>query len=236
VLRIETIVPVSVQDVWDAWTTSDGLKEWIAPVVAIDLRVGGVISTNYEKTARIGDAGTIRLPIINYIERELITLKVQLNDSFTQKVRRQDQTLQKIVQIVDLRNGETKGCLIDGGMGHRPGMGRCLQVLCKGQRLDVPAIGKLSRFFPSQEIQTSRFRIEEASYPVSMRVALAVSRISAAIAGGVARAALQGGVPVPRVASPRAGGFRGREVGGVDRGPSHQGLSPDRRWPPPVGA
>jgi Activator of Hsp90 ATPase homolog 1-like protein len=55
VLRIETIVPASVEQVWHAWTTQDGLKEWIAPVATIDLKVGGTISTNYDGKARIGD-------------------------------------------------------------------------------------------------------------------------------------------------------------------------------------
>ncbi len=37
VLRIETVVPASVEQVWNVWTTQEGLREWIAPVVAIDL-------------------------------------------------------------------------------------------------------------------------------------------------------------------------------------------------------
>ena len=108
VLRIETVVPVPVARVWEAWTTPAGLKQWIAPVVAIDLRVGGTISTNYDRNARIGDSGTIRLPIINYVEKQLITLKVELNDKFPKKIRDEDQNLQEIVQIVDIGGERTK--------------------------------------------------------------------------------------------------------------------------------
>lgn len=108
VLRIETIVPVPIERVWAAWTTENGLKRWIAPVVNVDFRIGGSISTNYDSKSKIGDAGTIHLPIVNYIEGQLITLKVNLNQKFPPKVREEDANLQEIVQILDLGGGKTK--------------------------------------------------------------------------------------------------------------------------------
>jgi peptidoglycan-associated lipoprotein len=60
VLRIETVVPASTENVWKAWTTPSGLSKWIAPVVAIDLKIGGSISTNYDEKATIGNAGVTR--------------------------------------------------------------------------------------------------------------------------------------------------------------------------------
>jgi len=108
VLRIETVVSVPAEEVWNAWTTPQGLSKWIAPVVAVDLKIGGKIQTNYDPKAKIGGAGTIELPIINYIEKQLITLKVDLNDSFPKKVRDEDRNLQEIVQIVDLGTGKTR--------------------------------------------------------------------------------------------------------------------------------
>jgi uncharacterized protein YndB with AHSA1/START domain len=108
VLRIETVVPASPDVVWNAWTVPQELSKWIAPVVAIDLRIGGTISTNYDQKANIRSPGTIRLPIINYIEKQLITLKVNLNEKFPRSTRDQDRNLQEIVQIVDLGDGRTK--------------------------------------------------------------------------------------------------------------------------------
>jgi uncharacterized protein YndB with AHSA1/START domain len=108
VLHIETVVPVSTENVWKAWTTPQELSKWIAPVVAIDLKIGGTISTNYDQKATIENPGTIRLPIINYIENQLITLKVNLNEKFPKSTRDEDHNLQEIVQIVDLGDGKTK--------------------------------------------------------------------------------------------------------------------------------
>ena len=108
VLRIETVVPTSKDNVWKAWTVPQELSKWIAPVAAIDLKIGGTISTNYDEKATIGNPGTIQLPIINYIEKQLITLKVNLNEKFPIRIRDEDHNLQEIVQIVDLGDGKTK--------------------------------------------------------------------------------------------------------------------------------
>ena len=40
VLRIESIIPATPKEVWKAFATEEGLKKWIAPVVALDLRMG----------------------------------------------------------------------------------------------------------------------------------------------------------------------------------------------------
>jgi hypothetical protein len=108
VLRIEGIIHASQQQVWKAFATEEGLKKWIAPVVALDLRIGGALSTHYDTNASIGSPGTIRLGIVHYLEPELITYKVNLTSSFSQKARAEDQNLQEIVQIVPWTNGTTK--------------------------------------------------------------------------------------------------------------------------------
>jgi activator of Hsp90 ATPase-like protein len=108
VLRIESIVATNPKEVWKAFTTVEGLRTWIAPVVAIDLRVGGSLSTHYDKTATIGSPGTIRLGIMNYLEGELMTLKVKLTKQFGEKVCSEDQNLQEIIQIVPWTKGTTK--------------------------------------------------------------------------------------------------------------------------------
>ena len=108
VLRLELVIPVEKREAWKLFTTVEGWKKWATPVVSIDLKIGGQILTNYDKSKSIGDSGTIRLPILNYLEEEMITVKVKLNESFTKKVRQEDDNLQEIIQLVDLGNGKTK--------------------------------------------------------------------------------------------------------------------------------
>ena len=41
VLRAEVVVPAPVRDVWDAWTTAEGIRTFFAPDGRVDLRVDG---------------------------------------------------------------------------------------------------------------------------------------------------------------------------------------------------
>jgi uncharacterized protein YndB with AHSA1/START domain len=41
VLRIELSIPAPVDDVWQAFTTAQGLTTWLAPDVSVDLKPGG---------------------------------------------------------------------------------------------------------------------------------------------------------------------------------------------------
>jgi uncharacterized protein YndB with AHSA1/START domain len=109
VLRFEMTMPVDAKRVWRAFSDPEDMKGWIAPVIQLDLRIGGTLLTNYEKTAKITDASTIRLSIINYLEGELMTYKVELkNNVFPKKVQDEDQNLQEIIQIFDLGGGKTR--------------------------------------------------------------------------------------------------------------------------------
>jgi uncharacterized protein YndB with AHSA1/START domain len=41
VLRIELSIPAPVHDVWEAFTTKQGLSSWLAPDVSVELKPGG---------------------------------------------------------------------------------------------------------------------------------------------------------------------------------------------------
>lgn len=63
-------------DVWALFATSDGLRSWMAPVVAIDARAGGMMEASYTPSARIGDVGNIlnRIAAISPGERLAISI------------------------------------------------------------------------------------------------------------------------------------------------------------------
>jgi uncharacterized protein YndB with AHSA1/START domain len=108
VVRIETTLRQSPETVWKAFSTEEGLRCWAAPVVRLDLRTGGTMETNYDKSAAIGSAGTISLRILNYVENEVITYKVKLNEAFPERLRSEDDKLQEVVQLQRLPSGGTR--------------------------------------------------------------------------------------------------------------------------------
>jgi uncharacterized protein YndB with AHSA1/START domain len=72
----EGTVCAPVELVWDAWTTSEGLRSWLAPHAEIDLRVGGIMRTNYNPGGYLGDSTTIENKILSYDPMRMLAIKV----------------------------------------------------------------------------------------------------------------------------------------------------------------
>jgi len=108
VLRLEFILPLSKTQAWQYFTDDKKLQQWIAPVAHIDLKTGGALLTNYDKTKTISDKSAIKNDIVNYIENELITLKVNLNNNFTKKAQSEDKNLQEVIQFIAIDATHTK--------------------------------------------------------------------------------------------------------------------------------
>ena len=143
VLRFENVIPVNRAEAWNLFTTEEGWKKWSTPVVSMDFRVGGMISTNYDSSKVIGDPGTIRLPIINYLEKEILTLKVELNEGFSEKLRQEDGNLQEIIQFKDADKGKTKIISSMIGWGTGPDWDTTYAFFAKGNEWTSEQLLKL---------------------------------------------------------------------------------------------
>lgn len=53
----EVVVPASVTEVWQAWTTEEGAESFFAPVCRIDLRPGGAYEMLFDLEAEPGSQG-----------------------------------------------------------------------------------------------------------------------------------------------------------------------------------
>jgi len=71
----ETTIEASIDDVWYAFTTAEGLAGWIAPLVEIDFTVGGKMQTNYNPEGKIGDPSTIENTILSFDPKRMLSLK-----------------------------------------------------------------------------------------------------------------------------------------------------------------
>ena len=72
----EGIVEASLDKVWAAFTTSDGLRAWLAPHAEIDFRIGGLMRTNYNPQGRLGDPQTIENVILSFEPRRMLSVRV----------------------------------------------------------------------------------------------------------------------------------------------------------------
>ena len=76
VLRHELIVDAERQEVWKAFTTSEGWKSWAVPVAFVDFRRGGTIETSYDADAKAGDPANIVHEILSYLPGEMLSMRV----------------------------------------------------------------------------------------------------------------------------------------------------------------
>ncbi|QGZ95409.1 SRPBCC family protein [Terricaulis silvestris] len=76
VLCHEIVVAAPAAEVWRLISTAEGFSTWAAPVVAIDLRVGGAFESSYNRNARIGDAGNIHNRVVAFAPETLLVIQI----------------------------------------------------------------------------------------------------------------------------------------------------------------
>lgn len=74
-LRHEAMIDAPAKEVWKAFTTSEGLKSWMAPHASIDLRVGGKMLANYHADGKLGDENTIENTILSFEPERMISIQ-----------------------------------------------------------------------------------------------------------------------------------------------------------------
>lgn len=75
VLQLSIVVNATPAQVWDAFTTAEGYRAWVAPVAAVDLRIGGDIEASYDPAAKIGGPDNIRNRIVAYVPQRLLSFR-----------------------------------------------------------------------------------------------------------------------------------------------------------------
>jgi hypothetical protein len=132
VLRFECTLPITQTAAWKLFTADEKLMKWIAPLAHIELRSGGYIVTNYDKTKSLSDSSSIKLPITSFIDHELLVLKVILNGNFVKSVRDSDQNLQEVIQFVKVDDQHTKIVSSMIGWGTGPDWDKAYEFFIKG--------------------------------------------------------------------------------------------------------
>ncbi len=76
VLQHQAVVGASLAAVWKAYTTSEGLRSFVAPFARIDFRPGGIWEASYDPKAKLGDPGNIRNKIVTYLPMKMIVMRI----------------------------------------------------------------------------------------------------------------------------------------------------------------
>jgi len=65
-----------IDAVWSAWATTAGLQAWLAPHVEIEMRVGGLMRTNYRAAGALGDGNTIENRVLAFEPGRMLSIQV----------------------------------------------------------------------------------------------------------------------------------------------------------------
>ncbi len=108
---------------FDAYATTEDLTSWAVPVANVDLRVGGMIESNYNAKARLGDRDNIRNEIVAYIPGRLLVLRnVQAPRSFVDPEL--FQRTATVVEFEEVAAGATRVTITHAGYGAGEGYDR----------------------------------------------------------------------------------------------------------------
>ena len=129
ILVHEVTIEAPVAEVWKAHTTVEGWTAWSSPLAEIDLRVGGTILTHYDENAKIGDAGTNTLRIVNYVPERVLTLKADVSQNWPELMKQDADKLSNVILFEAVDEDTTR--LSSYGIGYR----------------DTPEYDKLMDFF-----------------------------------------------------------------------------------------
>ena len=110
-------VEAPIDEVWKAYSTSEGWMGWAAPVAEVDLKVGGRILTNYTPGAKIGDPGTNTLYIRSYVPERLLVLQAELSDNWPEIMKEDADNLMNVIVFEDRVEGRTR--ILSYGVGYR---------------------------------------------------------------------------------------------------------------------
>ncbi len=69
----EVVVPAKRADVWRAWTTSEGAREFFAPAARIELRLGGPYELLFVPDAPEGGKGSEGCKVLAFVENEMLS-------------------------------------------------------------------------------------------------------------------------------------------------------------------
>ena len=131
VLRHEMVIPAPVSEVWKAFTTSEGVRQWMAPVADVDLKLGGSIRTNYKADSKPGDPGTIVHRILSYEPERMISTQFTAPEGASGPARTA-QAVWWVARMEPLPDGNTRLTYTGIGWGEGPEWDAAYQFFDRG--------------------------------------------------------------------------------------------------------
>jgi uncharacterized protein YndB with AHSA1/START domain len=76
-LVTEAIINAPVSEVWRLFTTGEGMESWMVAHAEIELKVGGLMRTQYDPKGVLGDANTIVNEVLSFEPERMLSIRVR---------------------------------------------------------------------------------------------------------------------------------------------------------------
>jgi uncharacterized protein YndB with AHSA1/START domain len=114
IIHAETIVDASLDRAWDAWTTEEGIKSFLAPACNIDARVDGPYEIFFDPEAELGRRGAEGAKILALLPRKMLSITWNAPPELSE-VRKH--WTHVTVRFEEIQEGQTKVTLTHDGWG-----------------------------------------------------------------------------------------------------------------------
>jgi uncharacterized protein YndB with AHSA1/START domain/uncharacterized protein YciI len=110
----EVTVPATLEEVWNAWTTTEGVKSFFSPNAKVELRVGGPFEIYFMMDAPYGMRGSEDCRILSYLPMEMLSFEWNAPPDFGDL---RYQLTRVILQFDEIEPGKIKVVLAQAGWG-----------------------------------------------------------------------------------------------------------------------
>ena len=76
-IELTAVVHAPIEKVWQAFTTTEGMRSWAVAQADIEMKLGAVWKTKYGKEGTLGDEGTIFNELLAFDPGRMYTIRIQ---------------------------------------------------------------------------------------------------------------------------------------------------------------
>ncbi|MGB7062989.1 MAG: SRPBCC domain-containing protein [Candidatus Zixiibacteriota bacterium] len=114
ILRKEIIVPATLEEVWNAWTTTEGVKTFFSSDAKVELVVGGTFEIYFLLDAPHGARGSEGCRVLSYVPPRMLSFSWNAPPEFG-KLRGKHTIV--VVRLEEAGSGKAKVLLSQHGWG-----------------------------------------------------------------------------------------------------------------------
>jgi uncharacterized protein YndB with AHSA1/START domain len=106
-LHHEIVVEASLEDVWEAWTTNEGINSFLSPHCDVELKIGGKYEIYFDMSAEPGLRGAEGCHVLSYLPMEMLSYEWNAPPSIP-GLRSVNAQTWVVMQFVDLGDGTVR--------------------------------------------------------------------------------------------------------------------------------